>query len=284
MDFVKYFFCSCKTISLGQSQGAIAEKLLSEAVASGNWIVFENCHIATDWMVKLESLYSNLLKSKEVNDEFRWWFVLTPTTSFPLIFLRDAIKVVIEPPSNLRENMMKQYSTEPLINEKFFASAFTPPLSVAWYRFVFAFNALHTVCVERIPLGSIGWSKPYDFNDSVRKLLLFQLRTFVKQTGSIPYENFFYLANDCNYGNEIVDPCDRRLLEYLLKQFCNEIVTTNDGYRFFETSNLCIPSEPNRENCIEYLKSLPFERAPCELGLNNNIEHLQKSSDGQSVS
>lgn len=259
--------------------------MLTEAVANGSWIVFENCHLATEWMTKLECLYTNLMNSKEISDDFRWWIVLTPVNSFPLIVLRNAIKIVNEAPANLREKMIKQYSTEPLISDKFFTTAFPAPFSSVWYRFVFTFNAFHAVSAERASFGPIGWSKPYDFNDDIRKLLLFQLRTFVKQCGSIPYANFFYLANDCNYGNEIIDPCDRRLLESLLQRFCNETAaTTNDGYTFFETSTLCIPSEPNRENSLEYLKSLPLKMRPCEYGLYNSIEYQRDIIDGQDVS
>lgn len=229
-------------------------------------------------------MYTNLLKSKEISDDFRWWFVLNPSTTFPLILLRDAVKIVIEPSTGLRENLLNYYESEPLINDKFLTSSLAPPLSMVWYRFVFAFNALHAVCSERMHYGSIGWSKPYDFSDSIRKILLMQLRTFVKQSDSIPFENFVYLANDCNYGNEIIDPCDRRLLEHLIKQFCNEMATTKDNYTFFETSSLCIPSEPNGENCIEYLKSLPLNNAPSEVGLYNNVDYLRQSSDGEDVS
>lgn len=282
--FSSLFSRSCKTISLGQNQGVIAEKMLADAVSHGDWIVFENCHIDTDWMIKLESLYINLIKSKEINDDFRWWFVLSPTTAFPLIILRDAIKIVIERPSTLRDNMIHQYSSEPLSSDKFFSNAFAPPLASIWYRFVFAFNAFHAVCVERTAYGSIGWSKTYEFYDSIRKWSLFQLRSFLKQFGSIPYENFLHFINDCNYGNEIIDICDRRLLFNLLKQFCNDDATTMENYSFFDSATLHIPSEANRENCIEYLNNLPGHLTPRELGLDNNIEYLRSIEAGKTVS
>lgn len=258
--------------------------MLSEAVTQGSWIIFENCHIATDWMMRLESLYTNLMKTKEINGDFRIWLVLKPAKTFPLIILRDAIKIVTERPTNLRDSMIEQYSTEPLSSDKFFNSAFQAPLASVWYRFVFAFNAFHTVCLERMAYGSIGWSQTYDFYDNIRKLSLFQLRSFIKQCASIPYEQFLYLANDCIYGNEIIDICDRRLLSNLLQQFCNENTTTKNQYVFFELATLCIPSEPNRENTIEYLKTLPLRCAPCEFGLHNNVHYLRSVNESKSVS
>lgn len=269
---------------MGQSQGAIAEKMLAEAVTQGSWIIFENCHLATDWMVKLESLYTKLIKSKEISDDFRFWFVLSPKTTFPLIMLRDAIKIVCERPSNLRENMIEQYSVEPISTDKFFNNAFPASLASIWYRFAFALNAFHAISLGRMSFGSIGWSRPYDFNDGIRKLSLFQLRSFMKQCGHIPYEHFFYLVNDCNYGNQIIDICDRRLLSNMLKQFCNENTTKRDRYGFFELGLLCIPAEPNRENSIEYIKSLPSKIAPCELGLHDNVGYLRSVNEGKHVS
>lgn len=258
--------------------------MLSEAVAQGSWIVFENCHIAVDWMEKLETLYAKLIQSDEINDDFRFWFVLNPTDTFPLLILRDAIKIVIERPSNLRETMIEQYSTEPLSSDKFFNNAFQPPLATVWYRFVFALNAFHAICLERMAFGSIGWIQPYDFNDNIRKSALFHLRSFMKQCGCLPYENFLYLVNDCSYGNEIIDICDRRLISNLLQQFFNENTTTKNSYGFFETATLHIPSEPNQENAIKYLKTLPSRCAPCEFGLHNNIEHLRSVNESKSVS
>lgn len=273
---------------MGQNQSATAEKILNEAVNHGRWIIFENCHImSNDWMIKLESLYINLCESQEINDDFRWWFILNRTTSFPLIMLRDAIKIAVERPSDWRTNMIHQYSSEPMCTEKFFSHAFVqqpPSLATTWYRFVFSINAVHAVMLERLVYGSIGWSQPYEFDDNIRKLTLFELRSFLKQSGSIPYESFFYLANDCNYGNEIIDICDRRLLLNLLQRFCNADAVTKANYKFFDTDILHIPTEPNRENCMKYFNELSSKIKPHAFGLPGHVEYRRNVKDGNNVS
>lgn len=45
-------------VSLGQGQGILAETMIKQAAASGDWVCLQNCHLAASWMKRLEEKVS----------------------------------------------------------------------------------------------------------------------------------------------------------------------------------------------------------------------------------
>jgi len=52
-NFSKVKETSLESVSLGQGQGAIAEKLIRVNMESGGWVVLQNCHLSISWMPNL---------------------------------------------------------------------------------------------------------------------------------------------------------------------------------------------------------------------------------------
>lgn len=258
---------------MGKDQDLIARKVLTEAIIDGNWVVFENSHIASDLMLTLENLFIDLQRMEEIDEEFRWWFILEPNKNFPLVILKEGIQVVNEPLENIRDKMSQKYQNEPLHNDKFFENAFMPPLSIIWYKHVFALNAFHATIQARKHFGPIGWSYGYAFNENLFDLSISQLRTFMKHLGSIPFDSVLYLVGELYYGNEIIDINDRRLLFSFLDRFCSERVSNQDEYKFFEDGNIRIPIEPNKMNSIQCLSHQSEQLMPQDVGLHGNVSY-----------
>lgn len=100
-----------QSISLGQGQGPVAEKLIVAAAKSGDWVFLQNCHLAASWMLAMENMVKDMSeKPDEIHEDYRLFLSSMPAKHFPVSVLQNSVKVTNEPPKGIRANMRRAFA------------------------------------------------------------------------------------------------------------------------------------------------------------------------------
>nr|AML30858.1 axonemal inner arm dynein heavy chain 2 [Marsilea vestita] len=256
-----------QSISLGQGQGPKAAALIQAGIQVGDWVVLQNCHLASSWMPQLERICENF-GSENINASFRLWLTSYPSENFPVTILQNSIKMTNESPKGLRANMLQNYQSDPISDPKFFEM--TSEKGPAWRKMLFGLCFFHASVQERVKFGPLGWNIPYQFSDSDLKISMRQLRSFLEEfPESIPFKALVYLTGECNYGGRVTDAHDRRTLMCLLSTIYNPKIL-DDGFRFSSSGVYTTPPDGPYQDFIGHIRQFPLIATPDVFGLHEN--------------
>ncbi|XP_076584320.1 dynein axonemal heavy chain 6 [Chaetodon auriga] len=252
-----------ESISLGQGQGPIAEKMIHEALKSGKWVFLQNCHLAVSWMLAMEELIKTFTEpDTSIHENFRLFLSSMPTKVFPVTVLQNSVKVTNEPPKGLRANMRRAFTE---ISSSFFEDHV---LGRQWRKIVFGICFFHAIIQERKKFGALGWNIRYEFNDSDRECALLNLNLYCKD-GTIPWDALIYITGEITYGGRVTDAWDQRCLRTVLKGFFSP-ETLEPGYTFSSSGIYYAPETDELEQYKKYIESLPIIDDPEVFGMHEN--------------
>lgn len=253
------------SISLGQGQGPIAERMIAESMERGAWILLQNCHLATSWMPSLERIVENFAPEK-IHRDFRLWLTSMPSASFPASVLQNSVKMTNEPPKGLKANLRGSYTA---VDDKFLDDSKKPN---ELRKLLFGLCFFHAQIQERRKFGPLGWNIRYEFTNGDLSVCMNQLRMFLDKYDEVPYKVLKFLFGQINYGGRVTDDWDRRLLLTMLESCVAPDVLLED-YRLSPSGvyrSLADMSDAAAYG--EYLKSLPINPAPEAFGLHENAD------------
>ncbi|XP_069560973.1 dynein axonemal heavy chain 6 [Brachyistius frenatus] len=252
-----------ESISLGQGQGPIAEKMIHAALKTGKWVFLQNCHLAVSWMLAMEELIKSFNEPETlIHDSFRLFLSSMPTKVFPVTVLQNSVKVTNEPPKGLRANMRRAFTE---ITADFFEEHV---LGHQWRKIIFGISFFHAIIQERKKFGPLGWNIRYEFNDSDRECALLNLDLYCKD-GIIPWDALIYITGEITYGGRVTDAWDQRCLRTILKSFFSP-ETLQDGYTYSCSGIYFAPETNDLQRYKNYIESLPIIDDPEVFGMHEN--------------
>ena len=250
-------------ISLGRGQDKKAENCINENAGRGGWALLMNCHLASSFMPKLEHIVENLDDSS--HRDFRLWMTSMPSKAFPVSVLQNSVKMTLEPPSGLKQNVLGTYDA---LDWKEVEDS-TKPDKVK--RLLFGFCFFHAIVQDRRKFGPIGWNIPYAFTNEDLMVSRKQLRIFVEDYTEVPYKVLNYVGAEVNYGGRVTDDKDGRLIRTILRTYiCPEVM--QDGHKLSASGKYYVIPPGDKEDYLDYIRTLPLNPAPEAFGLHANAE------------
>ncbi|KAK4872624.1 hypothetical protein RN001_014653 [Aquatica leii] len=265
-----------QSISLGQGQGPVAEKMIENGKQRGDWIFLQNCHLATSWMLPMERIILKIVEDpSQVHADFRLYMSSMPSRTFPVSVLQNSVKVTNEPPKGLRANV-KRALVEML--EVFFEDH---PLGQDWRAVIFGLCMFHAVIQERKKFGALGWNIVYEFNNSDREFAFNTLKMYC-EIGFIPWDALEYITGEITYGGRVTDSWDLRCLKTILKGFFSA-PTLEPNYVYSKSGVYYCPKLEKLQEYRDFIDEFPSIEEPEIFGMHENANLAYQIKETQTV-
>ena len=255
-------------LSLGQGQDKVAEGYIEKGVRDGNWVYLQNCHLYASWMPSLARIAGNF-KPDDINDDFRLWLSSMPSPVFPVSVLQSGLKITMEPPKGLRSNLLNAYSK---LDDEMLERTDKP---FEYKKLLFALSFFHAIVQARRGYGSLGWNRPYGFNNTDLSISKSQAELYIDlYPEAVPYKVLIFLTSYINYGGRVTDYIDLRTIDVIMREIFKPEVLT-DTFTFSDSGiyySCPVAEDDCHANYMEYISSLPLNPSPEAFGMHDNAD------------
>ena len=266
-----------KALPLGKDMEQQAQSILDGGIVKGHWVMLQNCHLVLSWLKTLEGLIEE--KMNKPHPDFRLWLTTLPTVehSFPVGILQRSLKIVVEPPEGLRQNMKTMY-------EKIDDARLVQCKHPAFKDLVYVVSFFHAILQDRKKFGKIGWNVVYGFNESDFTISLDLLSMYLNKAvanneDTLPWNTLRYLIGEAMYGGRVTDDFDRRVLMTYLNEYMGDFLFDKNQPFYFSRSSFdyIVPVCENYDGYVKYLEQLPQDSAPEVFGLHTNAQIISNT-------
>ncbi|CDU22276.1 cytoplasmic dynein heavy chain 2 [Sporisorium scitamineum] len=279
---VKLVGARCTPVAMGSQEGfALADHAITSAARTGNWVLLKNVHLAPSWLSQLEKKMHGL----NPNRNFRLFLTCETSPSIPVNFLRASRILMNEPPPGIRASMLDSLkSIAPGRLQR--GPAETPRL-----YFLLAF--FHATLTERLRYTPLGWSKPFEFNDSDAEAALDIIEGWVVQVAKgranvdpqqLPWDAIRSLLKQSVYGGKIDNAPDQTLLDSFVDElFCAKAYDVDFQLVKDDKDPLVAPEGTKMETFISWVQALPEQQPPQWLALPPSAEKVIAAAQGTAL-
>jgi dynein heavy chain len=173
--------------------------------------------------------------------------------------------MTLEPPAGLKQNVLSSYDA---LTEAEFEGCTKPN---TYKKLLFAFCFFHAIVQDRRKFGPIGWNIQYAFTNEDLAVSRRQLKIFVEDYEEVPYKVLNKIGSEINYGGRVTDYIDVRLIKTILEGYINSDIL-KDNHPLSASGIYYSPVAGDKEDYVDYIKSLPLNPSPEAFGLHDNAE------------
>lgn len=258
-------------ISMGEGQDVIAKRVIENGMMTGSWVLLQNCHLDIHYLETLEETYRR--REEPINDDFRLFITTEPKSDFPIGLLHMSVKLTNEPPRGLKAGMIRSYSM--IINQ----DRIERVDSGQWRNLLYGLCFMHSIVQERRKYGPLGWSIPYEYNDTDLMACMKYLEKHLDQ-GPINWITLRYMIGEVQYGGRITDDYDRRLFNaytqaWFTQSICENTFNFNPRITLGKIPNdfiYSIPDDSNLATFQGFIQTFPEIDSPEIFGMHPNAD------------